>query len=212
MIDNGYQVIDLKGAEIDSTGVEIEGIYAKLEALEKMALFINADVDGVGEIPPFTASVYVENSSLCVDVNASTRIVISSDDTITAEAIGGSGGGGISYSTEEQDTGLKWLDDKSIYQKTFTYEGDIGTTTTTIYTDSDKIVDTLVDMMVVIDAKTFKNVTTVSSAFGNFRYGTTQYQNYFWYEFGTINNYIKSYAGSPMTGIKAYVTIKYTKS
>ena len=25
--------------------------------------------------------------------------------------------GGISYSTEEQDTGLKWIDDKPVYQK-----------------------------------------------------------------------------------------------
>lgn len=31
--------------------------------------------------------------------------------------IGGSGGG-IDYSTEEQDTGLKWIDKKPIYQKT----------------------------------------------------------------------------------------------
>ena len=30
-----------------------------------------------------------------------------------------SGGGGISYSTEEQDTGLTWIDGKKIYQKTF---------------------------------------------------------------------------------------------
>lgn len=30
------------------------------------------------------------------------------------------GGGGIDYSTEEQDTGLKWIDGKPIYQKTVT--------------------------------------------------------------------------------------------
>ena len=28
--------------------------------------------------------------------------------------------GGINYSTEEQDTGLKWLNGEAIYQKTFT--------------------------------------------------------------------------------------------
>lgn len=28
--------------------------------------------------------------------------------------------GGISYSTEEQDTGLKWIDNSIVYQKTFT--------------------------------------------------------------------------------------------
>ena len=36
------------------------------------------------------------------------------------EAEGGSGGGGgVNYSTEEQDTGLKWLNGDAIYQKTF---------------------------------------------------------------------------------------------
>ena len=33
-------------------------------------------------------------------------------------AEGGSGAGGIDYSTEEQDTGLKWTDGKKIYQRT----------------------------------------------------------------------------------------------
>lgn len=32
---------------------------------------------------------------------------------------GSSGGGGIDYSTTEQNTGLKWVDGKPIYQKTF---------------------------------------------------------------------------------------------
>lgn len=32
---------------------------------------------------------------------------------------GGSGGGGINYSTEEQDTGLLWVDGRKIYQKTY---------------------------------------------------------------------------------------------
>lgn len=38
-----------------------------------------------------------------------------------------SGGGGIDYSTEEQDTGLKWIDGRTIYQKTVT--GSFQTTT-----------------------------------------------------------------------------------
>ena len=29
------------------------------------------------------------------------------------------GGGGVDYSTEEQDTGLKWIDGSTIYQRTF---------------------------------------------------------------------------------------------
>lgn len=40
---------------------------------------------------------------------------------ILASNIGGgsSGGGGINYSTAEQDTGLLWVDGKHIYQKTY---------------------------------------------------------------------------------------------
>ena len=35
------------------------------------------------------------------------------------QLISGVGGGGVNYSTTEQDTGLKWTDGKPIYQKTF---------------------------------------------------------------------------------------------
>lgn len=35
-----------------------------------------------------------------------------------ADRTGGGSGGGIDYSTSEQDTGLKWIDNSSIYQKT----------------------------------------------------------------------------------------------
>lgn len=35
---------------------------------------------------------------------------------------GGGGGGGVNYSTEEQDTGLKWINGRSIYQKTIVYK------------------------------------------------------------------------------------------
>lgn len=35
------------------------------------------------------------------------------------DAIAGVSGGGINYSTNEQDTGVKWIDGKTIYQKTY---------------------------------------------------------------------------------------------
>ena len=37
---------------------------------------------------------------------------------LNEEAYGG-GGGGVDYSTAEQNTGLKWIDGRPIYQKTF---------------------------------------------------------------------------------------------
>lgn len=43
-------------------------------------------------------------------------------DYVETEGGGDTPAGGISYSTEEQDTGIKWLDGRTVYQKTFTYE------------------------------------------------------------------------------------------
>lgn len=44
------------------------------------------------------------------------------------------GGGGVDYSTEEQDTGLKWIDGRTVYQKSYT--GIIGNALLTLI-DSD---------------------------------------------------------------------------
>lgn len=38
------------------------------------------------------------------------------------QLISGIGGGGVNYSTTEQDTGLKWVDGRTIYQKTYVFE------------------------------------------------------------------------------------------
>lgn len=43
-------------------------------------------------------------------------IKVNNDTTVLYAPAGGSGG--IDYSTDEKDTGLKWIDGKSIYQKT----------------------------------------------------------------------------------------------
>lgn len=51
------------------------------------------------------------------DANASLQTTYSSSKI--EQLISGIGGGGIDYSTTEQDTGLKWIDGKPIYQKTF---------------------------------------------------------------------------------------------
>lgn len=51
------------------------------------------------------------------DANASLQTTYSS--TKINELLSGVGGGGVDYSTTEQDTGLKWIDGKPIYQKTY---------------------------------------------------------------------------------------------
>ena len=40
----------------------------------------------------------------------------------------GTSGGGISYSTTEQDTGLKWTDERSIFQNTYAFENAVSLT------------------------------------------------------------------------------------
>lgn len=77
------------------------------------------------------------------NVSISNQNVISATDTtytagtginITNNVISATGGGGgVSYSTTEQNTGLKWTDGKPIYQKTFVDILDHGTSTTLYY-------------------------------------------------------------------------------
>lgn len=60
------------------------------------------------------------------------------------QLISGIGGGGVNYSTTEQDTGLKWIDGKPIYQKTIVKNNTVYGDATRINTgipDMDKLVD-----------------------------------------------------------------------
>ena len=51
------------------------------------------------------------------DANVSLSTTYSSSKI--EQLISGIGGGGVDYSTSEQDTGLKWIDGRPIYQKTY---------------------------------------------------------------------------------------------
>lgn len=57
------------------------------------------------------------------DANASLQTTYSSSKI--EQLISGIGGGGVDYSTTEQDTGLKWIDEKNIYQKTIVLANEI---------------------------------------------------------------------------------------
>lgn len=68
--------------------------------------------------------------------------------TIAQELANAGGGGGVDYSTTEQDTGIKWIDGKNIYQKTYEVTGTytLGNDAwTTIITDAS--IDTLINVM-----------------------------------------------------------------
>lgn len=60
---------------------------------------------------------YPQYSALTPAEKANGTIYCVTDDP--NDSAGGGGGGGVNYSTTEQNTGLKWIDGKDIYQKTF---------------------------------------------------------------------------------------------
>jgi hypothetical protein len=77
-----------------------------------------ADIpDGYEEAPaPSGSGSYatIDDSNVSVSTTYSSSKI--------EQLISGVGGGGVDYSTTEQDTGLKWIDGRTIYQKTFVFE------------------------------------------------------------------------------------------
>lgn len=125
-------------------------------------------------------------------------------DYVETEGGGDTPAGGISYSTEEQDTGLKWLDEKPIYQKTY----DIGT----IPNSTSKVIDTLTGVDKVISINGFCYQLTaeairmrplpfiaVSSINDNIRLDIT-------------DNELRIVTASAWTNYTGFITIQYTKT
>lgn len=59
---------------------------------------------------------------------------------------GAEGGSGINYSTNEQDTGLKWIDGKSIYQITYDFNEGISLTANA-WTSTDITISGTIDIL-----------------------------------------------------------------
>lgn len=80
------------------------------------------------------------------------------------QLISGVGGGGVNYSTTEQDTGLKWIDGKPIYQRTFEYsEGvDIDTSGTRLPT---VIANELINVDNIIKAEAIRTTSGSKQAY-----------------------------------------------
>lgn len=78
--------------------------------------------------------------------------------------------GGLSYSTEEQDTGLTWIDGKKIYQKTFPTEfitvSGTGWETTDVDVSGLAISD-------IIRGETLRDLTTRKGPLNVFQYSIT---------------------------------------
>lgn len=121
----------------------------------------------------------------------------------------GGGGGGISYSTEEQDTGLTWIDGKKIYQLT----KEIGSVSYPLQDAKFSVqtgVDTLVDAhgwvsWYYYDAYYYTQIPTYDSS--NIRPNETVQGNFIVNGVGTCIVALKGFKNPS----KCFVTIQYTK-
>lgn len=62
------------------------------------------------------------------------------------------GTGGISYTTEEQDTGLTWIDGRPIYQKTYSVTSPSGNTATNLIEITSESIDFIVEDALTLTA------------------------------------------------------------
>ena len=94
--------------------------------------------------------------------DSGTKIAEIKVNNTTSEIFAPAGGGGLDYSTTEQDTGLKWIDNKNVYVKTIVATGPSGN----LEIDTGLTnVDTVVEMSVVMTRN--DNNVTVSSTYIN---------------------------------------------
>lgn len=129
------------------------------------------------------------------------------------ESGGGGGGSAIDYSTVEQDTGIKWVDGKTIYQKTL----DFGTITLAT-TKSESIGDVSIDRLIsavgfgeLYFGSEFKGrITFPSYGIGNFNQKITVKTNSTDTEIAVYSE--KASGTGTQTVDNAYVTIQYTKT
>lgn len=119
---------------------------------------------------------------------------------VETEGGGDTPAGGIDYSIEEQDTGLKWIDGKSIYQRTFTTTtGDTGDNTTIANLTN---IDTMVDMKGYIKGtgRTLNGYSNVNNYIGWY-YSTETFNLFAWYP-----------NAATFHGKEVTITIQYTKT
>lgn len=109
---------------------------------------------------------------------------------------GSSGGGGISYSTTEQATGLTWIDGKPIYQKTFVVTG-------ANYID---ISELNIDAFVEIEGLSLADGDTVIPLYDNV---TSQYRCYLDLDRANMRMRVNVYGWTFESG---RITLRYTKT
>lgn len=120
-------------------------------------------------------------------------------------AEGGSGAGGIDYSTEEQDTGLKWIDGRKIYQKTATLSNiSISANSATDVNISDYFsnISLIIEAECISDNAIIPTIM-INSALSPYSIGLS---------FDISSNHITFTRGSGGAAtLTAYLTLRYTK-
>ena len=111
-------------------------------------------------------------------------------------SVGGGGAGGINYSLEEQDTGLKWIDGKSIYQKSYELSTLSGSWTSL---DSSLGAEQIIRCFEAVCQDS--EGKTVYACFARVRTNGSG-----------IVDYKTSTSVSLASGTKAYITIQYVKT
>lgn len=113
---------------------------------------------------------------------------------------GGSSGGGVDYSTTEQNTGMKWIDGKPIYQKTYHFI-EASATVEKDYDISSDNVDFIISCVGCIKFGSTNNWYTVPRLSGG---------NYI--AMISANNQEITVGAREYTYTEAYATIQYTKT
>ena len=129
------------------------------------------------------------------NLNVKVRITDSGNSSV------GGGGGSLDYSTEEQDTGMKWIDGSAVYQKSYT--GTIGSAGATLV-EAD-----FQHNIIGVDAW-FRDTAGRGMSCGDLNTSGWAAAVHV----TEINNVrsIVTYTGNALTGGTYFITIRYTKS
>lgn len=109
---------DIAENVVDASGDKVTVTQTLSSGTEIGSIKVNNDTTTL--YAPSAGSTVSVTPVLTTGTKIATITVDDVDSDLYAPA-GGGGGGGINYSTTEQDTGLKWIDNKTIYQRTYDF-------------------------------------------------------------------------------------------
>lgn len=153
-----------------------------------------AATSGGGGNANVTEITYAQYTNLTPAEKANGTIYCVTDDP--SDSAGGGGGGGVNYSTTEQNTGLKWIDGKDIYQKSIFVDGAVSVSTSATTVSSSyfdvSVVDTFISASAIRLTGSQGTCSTPASAWKD-------------------GSSFKIYGSTAVTNVD-YITVQYTKT